>query len=88
MGSVRRESWRQKSREVWPKEGDRNIGFFHKMANARRRRNKMDKIKINGVWFSEENEIKEGVVKAFRSLLSNPRDWRPLSGLQFETLET
>ena len=89
MGSVRRESWRQKSREVWPKEGDRNIGFFHKMTNTHKRRNYVDKIKINGVWFSEENEIKEGVVKAFRSLLSNPRDWRPsLSGLQFEMLET
>ncbi|RVW73404.1 hypothetical protein CK203_052986 [Vitis vinifera] len=30
------------------------------MANAHRRRNDVDKIKINGVWLSEENEIKEG----------------------------
>ena len=67
-------SWRQKSREVWLKEGDKNIGFFHKMANAHKRRNYVDKIKINGVWLSKENEIKEGVVRAFRSLLSNPRD--------------
>ena len=35
----------------------------------------MDEIRINGVWLSEENEIKEGVVvNVFRSLLSNPRD--------------
>ena len=67
-------SWRQKSKLVWPKEGDRNTGFFHKMANTHKRRNYVDKIKINGVWLSEENEIKEGVVKAFRSLLSDPRD--------------
>ncbi|RVW55079.1 hypothetical protein CK203_067115 [Vitis vinifera] len=41
------------------------------------------------VWLSEENEIKEGLVRAFRSLLSNPGDWRTsLSELQFETLET
>ena len=48
----------------------------------------MDKIRINGVWLSEENEIKEGVVNVFRSLLSNPGDWHPpLSGLQCETLK-
>ena len=32
-------SWRQKSRETWLKEGDRNTGFFHRMTNAHRRRN-------------------------------------------------
>ena len=32
-------SLRQKSRETWLKEGDKNIGFFHKMANSNRRRN-------------------------------------------------
>ena len=67
-------SWRLKSREVWLKEGDKNIGFFHKMANAHRRRNYVDRIKINCVWISEDNEIKEGVVRDFRSLLSNLGD--------------
>ena len=32
-------SWRQKSREIWLKRGDRNTRFFHQMANAHRRRN-------------------------------------------------
>ena len=43
--------WRQLSRELWLREGDRNTGYFHRMANAHRRRQSMDKIKINGVGF-------------------------------------
>ena len=42
-------TWRQKSREVWLKKGDRNTSFFDKMANAHRRRNNVDRIRINGV---------------------------------------
>ncbi|RVW25093.1 hypothetical protein CK203_113755 [Vitis vinifera] len=58
------------------------------MANVHRRRNNVDQIRINGVWHSEENEISERIVNAFRSLLSNPGDWRPpLFGLQCETLQ-
>ena len=41
--------WRQLSRELWLREGDRNTGYFHRMANAHRRVNFLDKIKINGV---------------------------------------
>ncbi|KAL6339429.1 hypothetical protein AAG906_032963 [Vitis piasezkii] len=44
------------------------------MANAHKRRNNVDKIKINGVWLSEENEIKEGV---FGALLGCSGDKAP-----------
>ncbi|WKA06987.1 hypothetical protein VitviT2T_024859 [Vitis vinifera] len=81
-------SWRQKSREVWLKEGDRNTGYFHKMANAHRRWNNVDRIRINGAWCIEENEIREGIGNAFKVLLSSSGDWRPsISGLQLETLD-
>ena len=59
---------------MWLKEGDRNASFFHKMTNTHKRRNNVDKIRINGVWLSEENEIKEGLVDVFRSLLPNLGD--------------
>ena len=42
-------SWRQKSREIWLKEGDMNTSFFHKMANSHKRRNNIERIRIKGV---------------------------------------
>ena len=65
-------SWRQKSRDLWLKKGDRNIGFFHIMANAHRRRKCLRKIKINGSWYEDETTINRGIVEAFQGLLSNP----------------
>ena len=70
-------SWRQKSRETWLKEGDRNTGFFHRTANAHRRRNYIKSISINGNKLEKEAEIKDGLVAAFQNLFSDPRGWSP-----------
>ena len=58
-------SWRQKSREIWLKEGDRNTWFFHKMANSHKRRNSIISICIHGRRLVKEPEIKAGLVDAF-----------------------
>ena len=80
-------SWRQKSREIWLKEGDRNIGFFHKMANSHRKRNNIDWIRIGGDWLNGTEEVSTGIVNAFKVLLFDPGDWRASpKGLNFSRL--
>lgn len=41
-------SWRQKSRAVWLREGDRNTKFFHRLANSHRRHNFIGKLEVQG----------------------------------------
>ena len=62
--------WRQLSRELRLKEGDRNTCFFQWMANANRRYNSLDRIKINEVWMTEDQGVREGIVNAYQQLLS------------------
>ena len=68
--------WRQHSREIWLKDGDKNTGFFHRMASAHRRHNAMDRIKVNGEWLVEEQEVREGVVNSFQQLLTEDMGWQ------------
>ena len=68
--------WRQHSRETWLREGDRNTGFFHRMASAHRRNNAMGRIKVNGEWLVEEQEVKEGIVNSFQQLLTENMVWQ------------
>ncbi|KAJ9693798.1 hypothetical protein PVL29_009659 [Vitis rotundifolia] len=68
--------WRQHSREIWLREGDRNTGFFHRMASAHRRNNTMGRIKVNGEWLIEEQEVREGVVNSFQQVLSEDMVWQ------------
>lgn len=49
--------------------------------------NFLAKIKVNGGWWIEGNEIKEGVALVFHTLLFEPRDWRPnINGVSFKAL--
>ena len=57
------------------------------MTNAHRRRNFLARIKINSMWFTGEQAIKEGVALAFHQMFSTTGEWRPsLNGLVFEGL--
>ncbi|RVW72686.1 hypothetical protein CK203_056540 [Vitis vinifera] len=68
--------WRQLLRELWLREGDRNTGYFHRMATAHRRRNSLDRIKINGVWLSEGARSKDRDCRRFKQLLTKDLEWK------------
>ena len=71
-------TWMQKPQEIWLKEGDKNTKKFYKTSNARRRRNLIGRIKINGEWVMEELKIPTKTVHHFKLLLSEPvGEWRP-----------
>ena len=57
------------------------------MANAHRRNNSLDKIKINGVWLTEEQDVREGVANAYHQMLSENAEWKvDIGGLQLDHL--
>ncbi|WKA05140.1 hypothetical protein VitviT2T_023123 [Vitis vinifera] len=79
--------WRQLSREVWLKEGDKNTGFFHRMANAHRNNNTVDRVKIDGVWLEEDQEVREGIANAFHQRLSEDVGWKAdIEGIQLNRI--
>jgi exonuclease III len=69
-------SWRQKSRALWLKEGDKNTKFFHRVANSNRRVNSIDSLSINGVVSYNHDEIKDHMVQFYSTLFTENGGWR------------
>jgi len=64
------EYWRQKSRSLWLKAGDRNTSFFHKQAQARRSFNTIFEIKEDRVTNKDFTSIKGAAFSHFEKLYS------------------
>ena len=63
--------WRQKSRETWLRDGDRNTKFFHISAVVRRRKNSIDALRgEDGIWLVNLSDIREHVVSNFQQLFT------------------
>lgn len=63
--------WRQKAREKWIKEGDRNTKFFHASVIEKRQRLTITKMKdSHGQWLTSEASIKDHAVEFYQTLFS------------------
>ena len=61
--------WRQKSRELWLKLGDKNSKFFHLSTIIHRRRNNIDAINNEeGTWIHESGQIRDKFQEDFINL--------------------
>ena len=63
--------WKQRARNSWLKEGDRNTAYFHCRAKQRNRRNLILGLEDdNGVWVEDEIEIGGVVEGYFKNIFS------------------
>ncbi|KAL0006983.1 hypothetical protein SO802_008485 [Lithocarpus litseifolius] len=70
--------WRQKSRELWLKLGDKNSKFFHLSTIIRRRRNNIDAIKNEeGTWIYESGQIRAKFRENFINLFKEEEVFFP-----------
>ena len=70
--------WRQKSRALFLKEGNRNTKFFHRIANSHRRCNTIDRLLVDGELSSDQAIIEGCISHFYRQLYSETEVHRPL----------
>jgi hypothetical protein len=81
-------SWRQKSRVLWLKEGDKCTKFFHRVANSNKRYNFIESLSVNGSVSSDQPIIRDSIVQYYEALFTEPYSWRPrLDDLEFNSID-
>lgn len=70
--------WKQKSRELWLKKGDRNTKFFHLSTIIQRRHNNIDAIKFeDGSWVTSSKDIRLPFFNSFKSMFTKEEVFFP-----------
>ena len=72
--------WRQKSRALFLKEGDRNTKFFHCITNSHRRCNTLNRLMVDGELSTDQGIIEGCITHFYRQLYLENEVHRPLLG--------
>ncbi|KAG9443780.1 hypothetical protein H6P81_015120 [Aristolochia fimbriata] len=79
--------WKQRARFKWVKEGDGNTKFFHAIASAHKRRNRISSLTIDGVEISSKQQIIKEFTDFYSDLYDDRNIVRPFpSGLPLKSL--
>ena len=70
--------WRQESRVLCIREGDKNTKFFHRLVNSHRRFNSNDSPMVDGVLSSNLEDITECISRFYWQLYSENVAYRPV----------
>ena len=80
-------SWRQKSRVLHVREGDRTTKFFHRIANSHRRINSIDRLMVDGVLSSDPAAIENCISQFYRQFyLEDVAHRLVLDDVEFSTI--
>ncbi|KAL8106994.1 hypothetical protein AgCh_023701 [Apium graveolens] len=64
--------WRQRSKQLWLQAGEKNTKFFHASCNARRRTNRIQRLKDEeGHWYDWENGLHEHIKNYYEHLFTS-----------------
>ena len=80
--------WRQRAKQHWMEDGDRNTKFFHRVASMRRRFNAIDKIMVEGELHSDASSVKDAILQLYEKLYHEEVSSRPfLEGLSYDSID-
>ena len=79
--------WRQKSRVLYVREGDKNTKFLHRIATSHRRVNSINRLMMDGELTSDPTAIADCISQFYRQLYFEDVAYRPvLNDVNFSSI--